>query len=239
MTFPLERHSMLDSLVWHALATVHARFARGGELARRYDPEVTGFAAIRDGSREAWAALAELAAPGELLLLTGTVPIEPPTDWTLAGRGPGYQLVLPELGPAPDADLGPDGIRPLTTDDVPQILALVKLTRPGPFRVRTIELGNFVGVFDDGELVAMAGERLQTPEYAEISAVCTHPTVRGRGLAAALTHHVASGIVARGQTPLLHVAEHNHTARRVYERLGFVERARPMFVAVRTPPSAA
>lgn len=118
---------------------------------------------------------------------------------------------------------------------VAEMLALVELTQPGPFRQRTIELGDYYGVFADGRLVAMAGERLQTPHFTEISAVCTHPSARGRGLAAALTHHVASGISARGQTPILHVAEHNDTARRVYARLGFDVRAHPEFVAVRTP----
>jgi predicted GNAT family acetyltransferase len=81
----------------------------------------------------------------------------------------------------------------------------------------------------------MAGERLQTPDYAEISAVCTDPAARGRGLAAALTRHVAAAMVNRGQTPLLHVEEHNDVARRVYERLGFRTRVRVPFVAVRAP----
>ena len=117
----------------------------------------------------------------------------------------------------------------------PAMLALVELTQPGPFRPRTIELGHYFGVFDDGELIAMAGERLQTPEFTEVSAVCTHPSARGRGLAAALSHHVATGILARGQTPILHVAEANVSARRVYERLGFVVRRELEFVAVETP----
>ena len=109
------------------------------------------------------------------------------------------------------------------------------LNRPGPFRPRTIELGNYYGIYEDGALVAMAGERLQTPEFTEVSAVCTHPDARGRGLAAALSHRVATGILARGQTPILHVAQANVGARRVYERLGFVVRRDLEFVAVETP----
>ncbi len=115
------------------------------------------------------------------------------------------------------------------------MLALVELTQPGPFRPRTIELGHYFGIFEDGALVAMAGERLQTPEFTEVSAVCTHPSARGRGLAAALSHRVATGILARGQTPILHVALTNVGARRVYERLGFVVRRELEFVAVETP----
>ena len=124
---------------------------------------------------------------------------------------------------------------PLTAVDVPQMLALVELTKPGPFRPRTIELGGYVGVFADGRLMAMAGERLQTPEFSEISAVCTHPAARGLGLAASLTRHVARGILARGQRPILHVAENNHGAKRLYAKLGFVVRRRLEFVAARTP----
>jgi predicted GNAT family acetyltransferase len=115
------------------------------------------------------------------------------------------------------------------------MLALVEMTEPGPFRRRTIELGDYFGIFADGRLVAMAGERLQTPEYTEVSAVCTHPDVRGRGLASALTHHVATGILHRGQTPILHVAQTNVGAQRVYERLGFKVRTALEFVAVQTP----
>jgi hypothetical protein len=53
-----------------------------------------------------------------------------------------------------------------------------------------------------------------------------------------LTRHVAAGILARGQTPILHVAEAN-PARTVYERLGFVARTRLEFVALRTPDTHA
>jgi predicted GNAT family acetyltransferase len=141
-------------------------------------------------------------------------------------------MILRELGPSVPLDapiVGLDG------GHVGQMLELVELTQPGPFRPRTVEMGNYYGVFEDDRLVAMAGERLQTPHFTEVSAVCTHPAARGRGLATALTRHVATGIIERGRTPILHVAEQNESARRVYERLGFVVRARPEFVAARTP----
>ena len=67
------------------------------------------------------------------------------------------------------------------SDDIGEMLALVELTRPGPFSVRTVELGGYVGVFDGDRLVAMAGQRLAPPGFREISAVCTHPDFRGRG----------------------------------------------------------
>ncbi|HRE00734.1 MAG TPA: GNAT family N-acetyltransferase, partial [Ilumatobacteraceae bacterium] len=126
-------------------------------------------------------------------------------------------------------------IERLTAADVTEMLALVQLTEPGPFRSGTIELGDYFGIRHGGRLVAMAGERLQTPDYTEVSAVCTHPDVRGRGYASALTRRVAEGIRARGQTPILHVAEHNLAAKAVYERLGFAVRTELHFIAVVSP----
>ncbi len=104
------------------------------------------------------------------------------------------------------------------------MLALAAATEPGPFATRTHELGRFIGVRVDGNLVAMAGERFVLPGMTEVSAVCTDPAYRGRGWAAALTAEVARGIIARGETPFLHVVESNTTARAVYERIGFADR---------------
>ena len=121
--------------------------------------------------------------------------------------------------------------------DVGEALALVELTRPGPFAERTIEMGRYWGHLDAGNrLLAMAGERLHLDGHTEISAVCTHPEARGQGLAAALTRHVARAILERDETPFLHVAEGNDGARRVYERLGFRRRRTVEFAYLETPP---
>jgi ribosomal protein S18 acetylase RimI-like enzyme len=223
---------VLDNLVWHALTTSHQRFAEGNGPVRRYDPDVTSFVAINDTGPDAWKALEDLVGPGRIIVLVRSGGIDPPADWTRIGAGFGNQMIADRLVPRPEIA---DTIEPLTSEHVPQMLALVEVTQPGPFRPRTIELGHYFGVFVGGRLVAMAGERLQTPEFTEVSAVCTHPQARGRGLASALTHHVASGIVDRGQTPILHVAQTNVDAQRVYERLGFRVRTALEFVAVQTP----
>ena len=68
----------------------------------------------------------------------------------------------------------------LGTTDVPEMLALTAATDPGPFLAQTILMGSYFGIrASDGRLVAMAGERLQSTAFAEISAVCTHPEFRG------------------------------------------------------------
>jgi ribosomal protein S18 acetylase RimI-like enzyme len=225
-------HHVLDNLIWHSLTTTHAHLAQGDGVARRYHPDVAAFAAIERSDDAGWAALADLIGPGESLLVSGPLGIEPPADWERLGGGAGYQMVLGDLVDVPI----PDGvITRLRAEHVPQMMALVEIAQPGPFRKRTIELGEYLGVFEDGELIAMAGERLQTPAFTEVSAVCTHPSARGRGWAAALSHRVATGILARGQTPLLHVRKSNEPARRVYERLGFSIRMETDFLALRTP----
>jgi predicted GNAT family acetyltransferase len=141
--------------------------------------------------------------------------------------------VLDVTLPPPDAA---PTIRRLDPADVPRMLALVAIAQPGPFERSTIEMGTYLGVFDGEELLAMAGERTHPPGHTEISAVCTHPDARGRGLGAALTSAIARGIVARGETPFLHVADGNDNAKRLYERLGFRTRTIMQFTLVEAPP---
>ena len=123
----------------------------------------------------------------------------------------------------------------LTSVDVPEMLALVERTKPGPFLPRTVELGTYLGIRRDGVLVAMAGERLHPPGFTEISAVCTDASVRGQGLATRLVLAVAARIQERGETPFLHAAGTNTNAIRLYETLGFRLRQRPNFTALRVP----
>jgi predicted GNAT family acetyltransferase len=111
--------------------------------------------------------------------------------------------------------------------DVDDMRDLVSRTEPGPFRSHTWEMGRYLGIRVDGRLVAMAGERLHLEGWTEISAVCTDPDHRGRGLAARLVRAVGDGIRQRGEGVLLHVLADNRGAVRLYERLGFVVR-RPM-----------
>ena len=109
----------------------------------------------------------------------------------------------------------------LGADDVPDMLALVARTRPGPFLPRTVELGTYLGIRREGRLIAMAGERLHPPGWTEISAVCTDAAFRGQGLGSRLVRAVALGIRERGETPFLHTAATNTAAIRLYESLGF------------------
>lgn len=221
----------LDNPAWHALTTHHAGVADGVGRARAYRSDVSVFSAVDRFDAESWNDLAALHGPGRVVVVFGPDVPNPPDGWTPLQHLPAHQMVVADLAPT----AVPDNIRPLTDADVPQMLELIELARPGPFLPHTIELGSYFGVFAGDQLVAMAGERVHLPGHTEVSAVSTHPDHRGRGLGAALTHYVAAGIAARGEVAFLHVAQTNDNARRVYERLGFTTRTMVDFAVVRTP----
>ena len=157
-----------------------------------------------------------VAEHGDVALLE----VSPPTDApgvTVASQDLGVQMVATRLtaGPAPDFE-----IIPLGDADAPEMLALATLTRPGPFFDRTHQLGDFLGVRIEGQLVAMAGERMKPLGFTEVSGVCTHPDHRGRGYAGALMRLVAARILDHGETPFLHAYASNRGAIALYETRG-------------------
>ena len=117
-------------------------------------------------------------------------------------------------------------IETLGPADVPAMMALTELTKPGPFNARTHELGTFLGIRAGGELVAMAGERMKPGNYTEMTAICVHPSHRGRGYAQALMAAISRQIVARRETPFLHVFSDNAGAIALYRRQGMEIRRR-------------
>ena len=104
--------------------------------------------------------------------------------------------------------------------------ALALMTKPGPFLPLTHRLGRFVGIREEGRLIAMAGERMRVPGFAEVSGVCTHPEHRGRGHAKGLMQVVVRTMLQRGETPFLHAYAAHEATVALYETLGFRIRAR-------------
>ncbi|MCD2197931.1 GNAT family N-acetyltransferase [Actinomycetospora endophytica] len=221
----------LDEPVRAALEGPHAHLAVRHGAAVRYHPDVAPFLAPPRDAEE-WDDAATLAGPGGVVVVRAPGQLDLPADWELARHLPGVQMVLEPDAPAAHDDT----LDVLGDDDVDDMLALVGRTQPGPFARRTHELGTYLGVHDDlVGLVAMAGERLRVPGATEISAVCTDPSARGRGLGTRLVLAIAAGIRARGELPILHASADNTSAIRLYEQLGFTLRARPSFEAVRAP----
>jgi len=223
----------LDNPVWHALTGSQAHLSEGTDLALRYDPEVAVFAGMPDApGADAWKSLGTLLGPGGVAgVFQGGTKLVPPADLTLLFALPGLQMVATAPLGEPDATF-----TRLGAEDVPDMLALVERTQPGPFFRRTVEMGTYLGVRDDaGRLVAMSGVRIQWKGYTEISAVCTDAEYRNRGLAARLVRAIAFEIEARGDTPMLHVASENKNAIALYEKLGFAARTEFDFTIVQVP----
>jgi predicted GNAT family acetyltransferase len=216
---PVATHP-LDAVIWNALTTRQSRFAVAEGKAVRYSGDIAPFGALADFSPESFAALRSIVAKEGPAALVTPEPLALPPGFTLARSGSLLQMIWQGEPPAQD-DF--EYVR-LTNADAEEMLALTTLTQPGPFALRTVELGNYFGIRKDGKLAAMAGERLNLDGFTEISAVCTDPAFRGQGHAARLMKLLISLIAARGDTPFLHVFAANENAIRIYRTLGFVDR---------------
>lgn len=220
----------LDNPIWSALSAEQAEFVLGGPQAKRYPALVAPFCAVPTADSSAEPQLAELVTLGEELYMCG---VAPPLSaaWQATTRAPVLQMIyslnhqLPEF----EADLVV-----LSEADLPAMLALTTQVFPEFFRPRSPELGAYLGLYQEGVLAAMAGERMHFAGYRELSAVCTHPHFLGRGYAGRLISRLVNVILARNEIPFLHVGSHNERAKALYERLGFKTRcALPLWLLQR------
>lgn len=212
--------AVLDNVIWHTLTGRHAGYAAGTGQARRYAPGFSPMLGFAEPTHPVWDDLAPHCVPGEHLYCGGWSGLAP-QGWSIEAESTMFQMVW--LGDAPPADPGFTFQR-LQPGDAPLALELATLTRPGPFGLRTPELGQYVGCFENERLIAMAGERLHAGRFHEISGVCTHPEHQGRGLARRLMNHLIRLQVQRGEVPFLHVMRDNVGAHALYTRMGFADR---------------
>ncbi|MFK4656639.1 ribosomal protein S18 acetylase RimI-like enzyme [Bradyrhizobium japonicum] len=213
---------LLDRPIWSALTTSQKHLAEGGPRARRYPVDMTPFADMVDMSEASFAALGDLLAGSQVAALFTPEPVDVPAGFKVVLAETGEQMI----GSPADSRLRDAEIATLGAADVPAMMALTELTKPGPFALRTHELGTFLGIRAGGELVAMTGERMKPGKFVEMTAVCVHPDYRGRGYAQALLAAVARRIEARGEIPFLHVFSQNASAIALYERQGMKIRRR-------------
>ncbi|GLR88610.1 GNAT family N-acetyltransferase [Bradyrhizobium iriomotense] len=208
--------ALLDRPIWSALTTRQRDLAQGGARALRFPSAIGPFADMVDLSAASFAALGELMAPSEYVVLFTHDAVTAPSGFKVLLAETGEQMIgTPAESPLHDAEIITLGV-----DDVPAMVALTALTRPGPFSKRTHELGTFLGIRVGGELVAMAGERMKPGNFTEMTAICVHPDHRGRGYAQALLGAIGRQVVARGETPFLHVFSNNASAIALYQRQG-------------------
>jgi predicted GNAT family acetyltransferase len=244
----MDRHP-LDNPIWTALTTSQAHFAEGDGLARKFQAEIGPLAGFAEPTGEAYVALGKLVRVGTGAALF----LEAPANAVDVESG-GFRMVEQDSllqmiysdCELPACSL--DFVK-LTEADVPEMVALATMMKPGPFKTRTRELGNFIGVKREGQLAAMAGERMRitservgvpgermqaadTPGYTEISAVCTHPNQAGHGFATALMVELIGQIRRRNEIPILHVRSSNTHAIGLYHRIGFADRRHFHFAVI-------
>jgi ribosomal protein S18 acetylase RimI-like enzyme len=207
-----------ENIIWRCMAGSQRALTLGTDRARRYLPGFSPLVAFADPQAPAFEDLVPVCEPGRPFYCSEWSGDAPP-GWRI--QRDARMLVMAWSGGAAPAEEVPEAV-PLTAADVPRMCALAELTRPGPFDVRTIEFGEYFGVFDGERLIAMAGERMFDAPRREVSGVCTHPDAQGRGLARRLTALVVRRELARGETPFLHVVATNARAIALYQRMGFV-----------------
>jgi predicted GNAT family acetyltransferase len=212
----------LDRPIWSALTTRQKDLAEGGGRARRFPAAIGPFADLADMSPPSFAELGAITSGSEISVLFTPDAVTAPDQFKVLLAETGEQMI----GTPPESAIAGVEIVALGSADVPDMMALVELTKPGPFGPRTHELGTFLGIKVDGQLVAMTGERMKPGNYTEMTAVCVHPSHRGRGYAQALLGAVARQIVARGEVPFLHVFSSNSSAIALYRRQGMEIRRR-------------
>ncbi len=208
----------LDNPIYNALISGHQIYAKGTEQANYYEQDIASFAGLKDNSEADFEALYQNSPEASVFVVFTPSPLTLPKNWKLLTHIDMFQMVYePKTIP-----VGVDGgFTELNEFHVPEITALVALTQPGPFKPRTIVLGNYTGIYHEDQLVAMAGHRFNPTPYVEVSAVCTHPDHLGKGYAYQLLREQIKRILEKAETPFLHVRNDNHGAVKLYQKLGF------------------
>ncbi len=208
---------LLDNIFWHALSGPQAQYASGAGAARRFAAGFSPIVGFANQHNPNFDDLAPFCAPDEHFYCDGwSGPV--PAGWVVEAESTMIKMMWSAGMPPADDTLG---AAPLLREHAAQALELATLTRPGPFGLRTIELGDYFGCFDGPRLVAMAGERSRAGRLREISGVCTHPDYQGRGFGRRLMYKLIGLQLARGETPFLHVMHDNSNAHQLYVKMGF------------------
>lgn len=224
---------LLNNPVFNSLISRDLHLGSGSNKAKYFHEEISPFAGIEEGYAAGFDELSNLLPHGRIILyaIPGEIPIH--SGWDLLDKISGLQLIynskvalLPFIGSTED----PIALQKIHVD---QMMELASLTKPGPFGPRTIDFGNYFGIFNGEKLVAMAGQRLHVQQYSEISAVCTHPNYLGRGYAGRLVRHQIQLILSQNQVPYLHVRDDNKRAIELYQRIGFKIRSNMNFYVLK------
>lgn len=219
--------------MWHALQGPHCCWAQGRGRLQWYAPDVAPFFAVESPDSALEPDLPRRLGLTASAYFVGVLPRDWPSGWIPAERTEIVQMCFrgatPLWDPGPHVLLGPEHRAAM--------LALAAIAFPDFFRARSAELGSFIGIFEQGRLVSMAGERMALEGMREISAICTHPEFTGRGYAGGLTRALVRRHREQRLHSFLHVSAANAGARRLYESLSFTPVAVLPMIRIEPPPA--
>ncbi len=208
----------LANPAWEALSTQQSFLNQGDDVLKYFPADICPFAGLKDWNDTDFSRLISALPDNRTFSVLFSKEIHFPDSFEVLFSIPLYQMICHHFHPAEKLN---QSIVPLTEEHIPQLLSLTEQTKPGPFYQRTIEFGNYHGIFDGSKLVSMAGQRLQTFTHTEVSAICTDPGYLGKSYAKLLTSHLCELIIQSGKVPFLHVRQDNAVAIGLYKKLGF------------------
>lgn len=212
-------YDKLDNPVYHSLNEFHQKFCLDFGDTKFYNPEVAAFGGSAHISKEN--EIAEYAKICDDFLIFGAKPDLGNFKKELS------QLVCDQyiLEDKIELDFNEEIIE-LQEEHKEELFLFIQKFYPYYFRKRTSELGRYFGIFKNGKLVAVTGERMQMNDMTEISAVITDTDYLGKGYAKQLVAFVSGNCFEDNKMPFLHVAENNFEAKQLYEKLGFRHRGK-------------
>ncbi len=211
----------LDNPVWSALTESHLAFAGGSGPIRYYE---AGFSPFVGTFGNPDASVFDEVSHMDVFYMVGDLPGLPPHIQIETELRCLQMLWTKDTLLSDTLD-----IIPLTEENAGELSDLVNLVQPGLFSPRTRLMGDYYGIFEDGKLVSVSGERLKTNLFTEVSSVINHPDYLGKGYAGHLVSCVTRKIHSEGRLPMLHVLEVNTRAIRLYEKLGYTVRRKISF----------
>ncbi len=214
---------VLDNPVWFSLTETHYKQCIDYDNVKFYQTDYTPFGAfIKD--EDTADAIEKYAKLTKDFFIVGNKPkmpstLKPPIRYS------GLQMILYHKIDYPITEK----IIELNKAHYQDLIDLVKLAYPEFFKEKTNTLGRYYGIYKNQKLVAITGERMQTNNFTEISAVITHPDYLGNGYAKQLITHTSNKIFEKNKIPFLHVDETNLGPINLYKKLGFTIRRKLEF----------
>ncbi len=188
------RTHILDNPAWNALNSANRHLALGNDRVKFFPDDISPFAGLKNYDEESFCELYDLVPDGRVVIIPSNGQLRIPEYWKVLNHVNAIQMTYNHPEITTDVD---SRIVALRKENVPEMMSLTQLTKPGPFLKRTIELGNYKGIFNAGQLIAMAGQRMHPYNYIEISAVCTHPDHTGKGYGTSLINDQVHKILPR------------------------------------------